>query len=43
MKHGYYSDKELPKSVGINRKPLIDYKVNSHGYRCPEWDPMPDG
>jgi len=29
MKHGYYTDKELPES--------------SHGYRCPSWDPMPDG
>ena len=43
MKHGYYSDRELPKSVGINKAPIIDYKTNSHGYRCPEWEPMPDG
>ena len=43
MKYGFYSDRELPESVGINKPPLIDYKTNSHGYRCPEWDPMPDG
>ena len=43
MKYGFYSDRELPESVGINKPPLIDHKTNSHGYRCPEWDPMPDG
>ena len=43
MKHGFYSDSELPESVGINESPLTDYKTNSHGYRCPEWEPMPDG
>ena len=36
MKFGYYSDKELPKSVAL------DYKTNSHGYRCPEFN-VPDG
>ncbi len=43
MKFGYYSDDQLPTSVALNRSPLKDYKVNSHGYRCPEWTPMPDG
>ena len=43
MKFGYYTDQELPESVGINKTPLTDYKTNSHGYRCPEWDPMPNG
>ena len=43
MKYGFYSDSELPESVGINKSPLTDYKTNSHGYRCPEWEPMPDG
>jgi hypothetical protein len=43
VKHGYYSDRELPESVGINKPPLIEYKTNSHGYRCREWEPMPDG
>ena len=43
MKHGYYSDKELPKSVALDRKPIADYKTNSHGYRCPEFSPLPTG
>tara|TARA_B100000902_G_scaffold71201_1_gene76745 strand:- start:7821 stop:8540 length:720 start_codon:yes stop_codon:yes gene_type:complete len=43
MKFGYYSDDQLPTSVALDRSPLKDYKVNSHGYRCPEWTPMPDG
>ena len=43
MKYGFYSDKELPESVGINRSPLTDHNTNSHGYRCPEWQPMPNG
>ena len=43
MKFGHYADRELPESVGINKPPLMDYKTNSHGYRCPEWEPMPDG
>jgi len=41
MKFGYYTDRELPVSVALDK--FKDYKVNSHGYRCPEWDPMPDG
>jgi hypothetical protein len=40
MKFGYYSDEQLPK--GVEKRPL-EYSVNSHGYRCPEWSPMPDG
>ena len=43
MKFGYYSDDRLPTSVALDRSPLKGYKVNSHGYRCPEWTPMPDG
>jgi|TARA_R110000824_G_scaffold6398_2_gene29699 hypothetical protein len=43
MKFGYYSDKELPKSVALDRKPISDYKTNSHGYRCREFSPLPDG
>jgi hypothetical protein len=43
MKFGYYSDDQLPTSVALDRSPLKDYKVNSHGYRCPEWTPMPNG
>ena len=30
MKFGYYSDKELPKSVALDRKPIADYKTNSY-------------
>ena len=43
MKYGHYSDNEIPKSVAVDRKPIVDYTVNSSGYRCPEWHPMPDG
>ena len=42
MKFGYYSDKELPKSVALDKKPIADYKTNSYGYRCPEFN-VPDG
>ena len=43
MKFGYYSDRGIPESVGLNKSPLSDYNTNSHGYRCPEWEPMPLG
>ena len=43
MEYGYYNDKKLPKSVAIDRKPIADYKTNSHGYRCPEFSPLPAG
>ena len=43
MKFGYYTDQGLPESVALDRSPLKDYKVNSHGYRCPEWTTMPSG
>ena len=43
MKHGYYSDSDIPRPIAIDRSPWKDYKLNSHGYRCPEWTPMPDG
>ena len=43
MKYGHYSDNEIPKSVAVDRKPIVDYTVNSSGYRCPEWRPLPDG
>ncbi len=47
MKFGYYNDKELPKSVAHKKFikegiPSIDYKTNSLGYRCPEFN-VPDG
>jgi hypothetical protein len=43
MKFGFYSDCEIPESVTIDGSLWRDYKLNSHGYRCPEWEPMPDG
>jgi len=41
MKFGYFADKELPEYSGPESHEL--YRLNSHGYRCPEWHPMPDG
>jgi hypothetical protein len=38
MKYGYYADNDLPKF-----DPVIEYKTNSYGYRCPEFRPLPDG
>jgi len=43
MKHGYYSDSDIPQPIAMDRSPWKDYKLNSHGYRCPEWTPLPDG
>ena len=43
MKYGFYSDNELPKSVAVDKKPIVDYKTNSQGYRCPEFSPLPAG
>ena len=37
MKHGHYSDEEIPTEHNPG------YAVNSAGYRCAEWRPMPDG
>ena len=42
MKFGDYTDR------GLDSQPQDDYpwnehQLNSHGYRCPEWEPMPDG
>jgi len=42
MRFGHYSDDTMPE--GYFPTELADlYKLNSHGYRCPEWSPMPDG
>jgi hypothetical protein len=38
MKFGLYSDREIPRGVQLD-----SYHLNSYGYRCPEWTPMPDG
>jgi hypothetical protein len=38
VKFGFYSDREIPRGIDLG-----GYRLNSHGYRCPEWTPMPDG
>jgi hypothetical protein len=43
MKFGYYSDSNIPKSTALSSKLKKDYKINSYGYRCPEWKPLPVG
>lgn len=43
MKFGYFSDKELPKGFSNTKPDGAQYTLNSFGYRCPEWTPMPDG
>jgi hypothetical protein len=43
MKYGYYADDDLPKSIALNREVLKNYHLNSYGYRCPEFRPLPDG
>ena len=39
--------RELEDGKGVWQRnighPWNEYKLNSHGYRCPTWDPMPDG
>ena len=37
MKYGHYSDNKIPTQDNPG------YQLNSHGYRCPEWDPLPNG
>ena len=37
MQFGNYSDNEIPKQK------IEGYKVNSHGYRCAEFSPLPAG
>lgn len=43
MKYGFFADDHIPDSVATDRSQYGEYKVNSHGYRCPEWEPLPDG
>jgi len=38
MKYGYYADDDLPRF-----DPVPGHKTNSHGYRCPEFSPLPNG
>lgn len=43
MKHGHFNDKALPDMLSnVPESPEL-YKLNSFGYRCPEWSPMPHG
>ena len=37
MKYGHYSDNKIPTQDNPG------YQLNSCGYRCPEWNPLPDG
>ena len=37
MKFGFYADNEIPKAKNPG------YTVNTHGYRCPEFSPLPSG
>ena len=43
MEFGHFSDKKLPSIFGVPADDGATYTVNSSGYRCPEWEPMPDG
>jgi len=43
MKFGYYTDSDIPKSTALSSKLKKDYVINSYGYRCPEWKPLPVG
>ena len=43
MKIGHFSDCELPQGFGNKYPDGAQYTINSFGYRCPEWSPMPDG
>ena len=38
MMHGHFTDARPPKGTD-----MPGYALNSQGYRCPEWEPMPDG
>lgn len=42
MQFGFYTDRGLDRQ-NREKYPWNETKVNSFGYRCPEWDPMPDG
>ena len=43
MKFGYYTDSKIPNSTALSSKLKKDYNINSYGYRCPEWKPLPVG
>ena len=46
MRYGFFTDKGLDKQNLIGdpwNKLEWHPDINSYGYRCPEWEPMPDG
>jgi hypothetical protein len=44
MKYGHYSDDEIPNHKSTDRyNKQNGYITNSHGYRCAEWQPLPNG
>jgi len=43
MKYGYYSDNEIPESIANSENYKKLYKLNSKGYRCQEFSPLPNG
>lgn len=42
MKFGFFTDKGLDRQ-NVHKTPWSQHKLNSQGYRCPEWKPLPDG
>ena len=42
IKHGFFTDKGLDKQP-LEKTPWSEHNVNSFGYRCDEWDPLPSG
>jgi hypothetical protein len=42
MEFGFFTDKGLDKQ-NKDKAPWNEQELNSHGYRCPEWEPMPNG
>lgn len=43
MKYGYYADNELPETIAHSQTYRDQYKLNSQGYRCREFSPLPNG
>ena len=42
MKFGFFTDRGLD-TQNMDKHPWNKVKTNSQGYRCPEWEPMPEG
>lgn len=43
MEYGYYADNKLPETIAHSQKYRDQYKLNSQGYRCREFSPLPNG